>query len=256
MEKKSCLAYSIHGEGMPVLLLHGFLESSSMWESIVNQVKGCQFILVDLPGHGNSNSFENEMSTIPDFSDAVYEVLSFLKITELAIVGHSLGGYVALRLFDDKYNLKINKLVLLNSHPWEDSVSKKEDRLRAAAAVSQNKSLFLNVAIPSLYLDPVKCKTQIQVLISGAQAMEVEAIVQTMLAMRNRVSTVEIFAKNSEKIFVLQGEKDMLIPAAKMEELCRLYSVDYCCLSNSGHMSHEEVSSEVVELLQSIVLAV
>ena len=48
--------YTINGEGLPVVLLHGFCEDHRVWEPFYNSFPDCQLICVDLPGFGHSTN--------------------------------------------------------------------------------------------------------------------------------------------------------------------------------------------------------
>ena len=52
------LNYRVSGNGYPVVFLHGFLESVSMWDYI--NIQDVQSIFIDLPGHGKSNNMKTE----------------------------------------------------------------------------------------------------------------------------------------------------------------------------------------------------
>jgi pimeloyl-ACP methyl ester carboxylesterase len=90
-----------------------------------------------------------------------------MGIENCHLVGHSMGGYVALQLKKCAPQ-RIKKVVLLNSHPWEDSALKKSDRLRIAEIAYKAKSLFIQQAIPALFYDSDGFKLQINQLIQDA----------------------------------------------------------------------------------------
>jgi pimeloyl-ACP methyl ester carboxylesterase len=89
------LNYRVFGNGHPVVFLHGFLEDVSMWEFLTSQQIPFQAICIDLPGHGLSQLTDDSPS-LAFMADEVLKVLDFLKLSEFHIVGHSMGGYVAL----------------------------------------------------------------------------------------------------------------------------------------------------------------
>lgn len=246
MEENNILDYEVVGEGTPVLLLHGFLESRLMWQNIVPKLEGYKIILVDLPGHGKSKGFPKDSWQLSDFAHAVATVLEKERVTSVQIVGHSLGGYVALEWLALQTEITCNQLILLNSHPWEDSPSKKKERTRVATIVAKNKNLFLSVAIPNLYLEEETFQAEITTLIEEASQMDASAIVKTIIAMRDRnnyVATIKTHAKNSA---VIQGERDRLIDAKAMSDFCTVHNIRFTCFSNVGHMAHQEAEEQVV----------
>src|SRR5690554_2904908 len=141
MNKTQTLNYRIVGEGYPVVFLHGFLESNKMWENLEEQLPNLQMICIELPGHGQSDLLDEKLS-LNNITIAVKNTILKITSESFSIVGHSLGGYVALHLAEI-LKPNIDKIILLHSHPWADSKSKKIDRGRAAKVVEYNKHLFL-----------------------------------------------------------------------------------------------------------------
>ncbi len=111
------LSYNIVGEGKPVVLLHGFLENKNMWNFLAfSDVNDFQFIMIDLPGHGNSPTYQ-EVHSMSCMAEKVWEVLQEEGIKNFQILGHSMGGYVSLALAEQHPNA-INSMGLLFSSPF------------------------------------------------------------------------------------------------------------------------------------------
>ena len=94
--------YQAKGEGMPVILIHGFGEDSTVWIEQVSFLKDyCRLIIPDLPGSGLS-TFKNDKlvnaDTIEYYADVVYALLQYEKVERCIMLGHSMGGYVHLLL--------------------------------------------------------------------------------------------------------------------------------------------------------------
>jgi pimeloyl-ACP methyl ester carboxylesterase len=118
-----------------MLLLHGFLESSTIWSTIVPELsKYNTLVILDLPGHGKSGCIA-ETHSMELMAEVVHSLLKFLKIKSVSFVGHSMGGYVALA-FAEKYEHNIERLVLLNSTTNEDSTERKRNRERSLNIIS------------------------------------------------------------------------------------------------------------------------
>ena len=253
IKNKNILNYRIVGNGYPVIFLHGFLESNAMWEDIVENLPKIQAICIELPGHGQSPLLQDSLS-LTSISEAVKETLESMMIKQFSIVGHSLGGYVALHLAEDP-DLTINTIVLLHSHPWADSEKKKIDRDRVVKIVDYNKMLFLKEAIPSLYYNEVQNETQINHLIEDAYQMSEKAITQTLIAMRNREDKTNVLKKWGQKVQIIQGEFDQLIDARAMEETSKISGNNFHLIKGIGHMGHHEAKEEIIKLLGSFYLA-
>lgn len=110
------LNYLIAGQGEPVLLLHGANIGWGMWYgNIAALAKNYKVIALDLPGAGASDLPDiSRVSLEEAFVAKVEELLFFLGIKDLFVVGHSFGGWVALKLaLRNRVNIK--KVVLVDS---------------------------------------------------------------------------------------------------------------------------------------------
>lgn len=133
-----------------VVLLHGFLESSTMWNNFaLNLSKTYRVITVDLPGHGKTDCF-GYVHDMEIMAQAVQAVLKHLKVRKAILIGHSMGGYAALA-FADLFPDSVKGLCLFHSTAYADSESKQNDRIRAAALVKENAASFIRKAIPNLF---------------------------------------------------------------------------------------------------------
>lgn len=251
IKNQNILNYRIVGNGYPVVFLHGFLESNSMWKSLLPELEKIRAICIELPGHGESPLLSTPLQ-LETITDSVKSTIKSLNIEQFSIVGHSLGGYVALHLAEDK-NLNIDRLTLLHSHPWADPKNKKRDRDRVAKIVEYNELMFLNEAIPSLYYEPQFFETKINQLIEEANEMSEQAIIQTLIAMRDREEKVKVLEDWKDKISIIQGEFDSLIDAQKLEKLAEENRNEFNLIRSIGHMGHHENKIEVARLVNSFV---
>ena len=244
----SLLNYKQFGEGETVVFLHGFLESISMWENLSLESIHFQSILIDLPGHGKSKNEDNSPIPSMDYmANRVIDTLNQLGIKKYNVVGHSMGGYVALVL--KKIDERCKKVVLLNSNFWEDSIEKQKDRVRVADIVFKNKNLFLKEAIPNLYNDQLKYKTEIAVLLKEALKMNSFSIAYASLAMSKRMDFTELISQKPTDFVIVQGEIDAIVPKLIMESKDVLQNVPYYLIKNTGHMSHFENPLEIKKML-------
>ena len=99
-----------------VVLLHGYLESLLVWDDFIPLLyKQVRVVTLDLPGHGIS-VVTGECHTMEFLADTVAEGLKALGIERCTLVGHSMGGYVALA-FCERHPEMLDGLVLLSSTP-------------------------------------------------------------------------------------------------------------------------------------------
>jgi pimeloyl-ACP methyl ester carboxylesterase len=93
------------GEGPPLLLVHGFGGAAWNFSELVPLLRGRRLIVPDLPGHGASSPLP--APTLTGFADVLAEILE----EPVDVLGHSMGGVVALRLAERHPSL-VHRLVL------------------------------------------------------------------------------------------------------------------------------------------------
>ena len=82
-----------------VLLLHGFGDCSAVWAGVIpSLLRQRPLVCLDFPGHGNSQWMADQNYSADVFVNTILDVLDDLGIEQISLIGHSLGGEVALRL--------------------------------------------------------------------------------------------------------------------------------------------------------------
>jgi pimeloyl-ACP methyl ester carboxylesterase len=238
------LHYEQRGEGPVWVFLHGFLESSTMWDYLPLDALPIQQIRIDLPGHGQSSELL-ETPSIQEMAKEVLRVLDHLSVADYSVVGHSMGAYVGLELSQFK---GFEHLILLNSNCWSDSDQKKHDRLRVANFVHKGKSHFIREAIPNLFSNPLEQEQVIQALIQEANGMSAAAIAFAALAMRERTDFTEFVNAHPEKFTIIHGIHDRLVTVSELQQKVTSAPLH---LLDCGHMAHIEATQEVLKLLES-----
>jgi pimeloyl-ACP methyl ester carboxylesterase len=130
--------YSDTGEGSVLVLLHGYLESSEVWNGFERGLSASfRVITVDLPGHGLSDVY-GEIHTMEFIAEAIKGLLSELNTGKAFFIGHSLGGYVTLA-FLELFPEYLSGYCLFHSHPFADPPEAIEKRHREIAIVRAGK---------------------------------------------------------------------------------------------------------------------
>ena len=87
----------VHGRGRPVVLIHGFAGSAFSWRYWAQDLaRDHSVILVDLKGHGSAPAPRDGRYSPADQADLVYRHLVHESLSDVTLVGHSMGGAVAL----------------------------------------------------------------------------------------------------------------------------------------------------------------
>src|SRR5215212_10889679 len=108
------LYYEVHGEGEPLILLHGGIGAIEMFGEVLQLLaEGCQVIGVDLQAHGRTADIDRPM-TFEAMADDVAALIEHLCLEEADVMGYSLGGGVSLQTAI-RHPEVVRKLVLVST---------------------------------------------------------------------------------------------------------------------------------------------
>ena len=251
--KNNNISFTDIGKGSVIVLLHGFLENSTMWDRIIPILsKKNRVITIDLLGHGNSENM-SYVHTMEDQAQMVKAVLNNLRLRRYTIIGHSLGGYVSLA-FAELFTGNIKKLCLMNSTALADSTEKKKSRDRAIAMVKQNKDTFIRIAIPNLFTltSKIKYKKEIEFVKKEALKTSLQGVVASLEGMKIRKDLTSILKDNTFKKLFIIGRKDPLLDYKTLINQTKNTNTKITEFTN-GHMSHIENFDELILSLTNFV---
>jgi len=159
------LAYRDLGEGKPVLLIHGFGANSYTWRHLEPMLaKTRRVISIDLKGFGQSDKPLDKRYSVLDQAALISQFIDQRGLKDLTMIGHSLGGGVALVLaLEDtsKRKKRIKRLVLLDSVAYAQKIPIAFSLLRAPVIGQVTnflipKELQAHAALKVAYFDDTK----------------------------------------------------------------------------------------------------
>ena len=247
--KNTKISYTDQGKGNAVILLHGFLENSTMWNYLAPVLaKKNRVVCIDLLGHGQTDCL-GYIHSMEDMADAVHQVISELKIRKAVFVGHSMGGYVALAVAE-LYPEFMKGLALLNSTSRADSEERIANRTRAIKAVKQNYVAAVRMSIANLFSEENRTKLSEQIEWVREEALQtpLQGIIAAQEGMKLRKDREVILHFATYPILLILGKKD---PVLNYEEnLEQIEGTNVKLISfNDGHMSHLENQSELEKVM-------
>lgn len=246
------LHYRTAGEGMPVMLLHGFAEDHSIWdETFTALASKYKLIVPDLPGSGFSEI--TDVLTIDSMADACLAIIEREDCGPCVLIGHSMGGYVSLAIAEKSPELT-GGLVLFHSSAFADDEEKKATRKKNISFIlAQGSGAFIKQATPTLFSEKSKAMRpqMIESLIDKYSDFEAESLVAYQQAMINRPERLHILESIVKPVFFIIGKEDKAIPYDLSIRQSHLPSVAYIhVLEDSGHMGMLEQFDESVEVLE------
>jgi len=253
LHKNTKIHFSSQGSGTAIVLLHGFLENSTMWNSISEILsKKNRIICIDLLGHGASEN-HGYIHTMEDQAEMVKAVLDHLGLRKYVLIGHSMGGYVALA-FANLYSKNVKGLCLMNSTALPDSEEKKLNRDRAIVAVKQNHKTFVRIAIPMLFSEENRTiyTSAIKEITNEALQISPQGIIAALEGMKIRNDQTLIYKKAAFPIQMIIGKQDPALEYATLIEQTKNTNVQVVEFPD-GHMSHIENKNELILAFQNFI---
>lgn len=197
---------------MPLVLLHGFCEDATLWSPLLPAWPGIPVVMMDFPGFGASD--QPHEPTVAAYADAVVQALDALQIDRCVLLGHSLGGYVALE-FAAQYAERLAGFGLVHSHPYADTEERKTARQRGIEMLQSGKrDLYVSQLFPNLFA-PAFVQAHPEVLaavIEQGKKQSPAGITAALQAMMNRRDHQDTLRAALCPVLFLLGETDGLVP--------------------------------------------
>lgn len=251
--KGAKLFYNVIGEGKPIILLHGFLENSNMWTDVIPDLaRNNQVISIDILGHGKSDCL-SYIHTMKDFAEAVLEVVNTLNLDNYQVIGHSLGGYIALALAEMDLD-RIEGLCLMNSTPENDNKARILLRNRAIKNAKVHYEALVKMSISNLFFEANRAQysTQIEALQTEALKTPVQGYISAQEGMKLRPNNIEFFKNLNIKKLIIIGQNDPVLDSERLIEIAKETHSDFKLLKG-GHMSQIEALADLKSALLQFI---
>ena len=251
--KHALLHFHDEGQGKIIVLLHGFLESHSIWKHFSKELaKEYRIISIDLPGHGRSHGTADILS-MEEAAKEVHAVLEEAGVENCFMVGHSMGGYVTLA-FAELFPHMLKGICLFHSTASADSEEKKAGRNRSIEAVRKNHTTFISNLIPSLFAEQnrEKLHSEIEDLKKLAQKTSAHSITAALGGMRDRKDRTSLLKSFRFPVLYIPGRHDIVIPVDSLIAQAGLpKNALTLVLEDSGHMGFIEEPEESLVIVQN-----
>ncbi len=261
--------YRVAGSGPPIVLIHGMLNSSSHWRSVaLNLASDFTVIAPDLIGHGDSAAPRGDYS-LGAHAASIRDLLAATGIDRATIVGHSLGGGVAMQFFY-QFPQRVERLVLISSGGLGHEVS---PLLRSATLPGMNALLSMTIhprpiealwrAGDHLRRRNARLGVYLQALARALRPLQSagarEAFLQTLRAVIDtrgqRVSATDrLYLLESLPTMIVWGERDHTIPLRHGRSAhAAIPHSRLRTLERAAHIPHLEDPDGLSELLREFM---
>lgn len=235
------IAYRGEGDGLPVVLLHGFPFSSRMWNRQVAALAPSHRVITpDFRGFGDSGGAPSSLEQLAGDLDALVE---HLELPPFVLGGFSMGGYVAFPYLA-KHADRVRAVMLLDTRAEPDAPEAKQRRYAAIDRIkSEGPDGFLN-DFAKLVLSPKTLETRPEIATQVRQLMESEraaTLTGGLQAIAERPDSTPLLSKITQPTLIVVGNDDKATPvdaARKMHEA--IGGSTLVIIPDAGHMTNIE----------------
>jgi pimeloyl-ACP methyl ester carboxylesterase len=264
------LAVRRAGTGPAVVLIHGMAGSLTTWDTVfATLAQTCDVIAIDLPGHGSSSSPHRGDYSLGSLAASVRDVLDYLQVKAATIVGHSLGGGIAMQ-FMYQFPERCDRLVLVSSGGLGREVTPllraltvpgadlalagltRLQRQRRVAAVGR----LLRPAAGHIWNDLPYMLRQMAVLENRETRASFLATVQAVIDLGGqRISAIDRLHLAADlPTMIIWGDRDRIIPMRHGQDAAELLpGCRFDVIAGAGHYPHEDDPAQFAHLLAAFV---
>lgn len=249
------LAVELHGEGAPLVFIHGFPLDRGMWTRQLTRVHGWRCIAPDLRGAGASDAPADGYS-MARYADDLDAVCDALDVTAAVFCGFSMGGYVLFE-FLRRFRQRVRGLILCDTKAEADTVEGKRVRDEHVALVEdEGVSALTDRLLPKLL--GATTRTQRPELMDLTRAMVLRqpaaGVVGALRAMRDRSDATSELSTIGIPTLVLCGAEDGLTPPSVARGMVeRIPGARYVEVEGAGHLSPLEHPDRVTGAIQDFL---
>lgn len=241
--------FEVHGEGPPVLLVHGYPLSGRMWDGVVERLSAhYRLIVPDLRGHGRSES--GDPASMEDQAEDLRAVLEAADESRpVVLVGMSMGGYVSLA-FCRRYRDRVRGLALVDSRAGADTSEAAEKRRRTAEQVLQAGSASVAEEMAEKLFAPGAPAHLREQWRSRMAATSPQGIAAALRGMAARPDSEPLLRELGLPVLVVVGAEDQITPVEGAREMAQAAGGALEIVPGAGHITPVENPDAVAGALQ------
>ncbi len=241
------------GKGFPLVLVHGFLGSSKMWEPQIDFFKDYfRVITPDLPGYGKSNKAKSHNS-IKSISNFLFDCLEEKKIHKFHLLGHSMGGMIVQEMAK-KAGDKISKLVCYSTGPRGEMPGRFEtvDESRKNLQKNGLETMARNIA-KTWFIKGENAK-YFDICIEAGKETSMEAADNSLVAFKNW-NGVDTLKNIKNETLIVWGDQDKSYNLEQVQTLEKnIKNNKLTIFKNCAHNVHLEKPDQFNEAINNFLL--
>lgn len=240
------IAFTRRGKGTPLILIHGYPLDRTIWNQVAEILEGdYELIVPDLRGFGASDVMEADRSIL-EYATDLAGLMERLRIRKAHLVGHSMGGYVALA-FGRAFPSKMKGLGLVSTQVVADTAERKSARQATARQVVEQGVGGVVEGMTSKLSSEMRVQELVRAVMAKQRPL---GLAVALDAMASRPDSTDVFRSFKVPIVIVHGAADELIPVDRGREMKALLpAAHYLEIPGAGHMPMLENPAAVAEAL-------
>ena len=244
------------GSGPAIVLLHGFLGDASLWDrQRAELAKRARVIVPDLRGCGNSSVTPGPY-LMESLAGDLATVLDALAVEQAVVVGHSLGGYVAMAFFR-MYAERVAALGLIASRVQADSGERVVERRQLAEIIARDGIAPLVDANVQNFLGERTWRERPDIVETVRKAVARSspiAAIAYLEGMSQRVASDDLLEDIAVPTTVVSGRDDRMIPDGFLRDAAeRIVGARYVEIAECGHMVMLEAAAQTTDVVAELL---
>ena len=242
-------------ESIPLVFIHGVGLDHQMWSNQVNYFNEYSTLTYDLLGHGKTPC-NKEKLYLKDFSNQLLEILDYLKIEKINLIGFSLGSLIALD-FSSNFQKKIEKLILIGTtyKRSEQERSLVLDRFNQAKLNKPISKQALKRWFSDKYLEENPKTYDLFMKILNKEPKDHKNFLKAYELFVNHYDDFEAIKKINRETLVMTGSDDVGSTPAMSKELVKdLVNSTYIEIQNGKHLCSIECVDDVNMNIKNFII--
>jgi len=231
---------------IPIVFIHGVGLDHQMWNDQTDYFNEYSTLTYDLLGHGKTPCNKEKLS-LKDFSDQLLEILDYLKIEKIHLIGFSLGSLIALD-FSSHFQKKVEKLILIGTTYKRSNVERSLvlDRYNQAKLNKPISKQALKRWFSDKYLEDNPQTFDLFTKILNKKPKDQKNFLKAYELFANHYDDFEAIKKIDIKTLVMTGSDDAGSTPAMSKELAKdLVNSTYIEIQNGKHLCSIECADDV-----------
>jgi len=237
--------------GKVLVFLHYFGGTAGSWQWVAENLKDSfRCIAINLPGFGDTPAFDQQ--SIQRYATYVQDQLNILQIKVYFLIGHSMGGKIAMQVAADAIEGSVQQLILIAPSPPSQEPMATEEKAQMLKRPSQKEAeeMIAKITRKTLSEDQYRLavKTQLNIDYSTRQWWLLNGMAHSILANVKPIRLpITVLASEDDPVISLNIIKERVIDVFVQSKLITIRQV--------GHLIPMEVPAWVAEKIESIIKA-